>query len=93
MSALSDRLESAELTPHDITADDEIAGLVRGAVDRLPEKERNVVILRHYQGLKFREIAEITGLTTRTVQNCLRRARDRIGSRLRQSGIRKVSQT
>jgi RNA polymerase sigma-70 factor (ECF subfamily) len=93
MSALSDRLESAESPPDDITADEEIAGLVRHAVSQLPDKERNVVILRHYQGLKFREIAEITGLTTRTVQNCLRRARDRIGSRLRKAGVGKVSKS
>jgi RNA polymerase sigma-70 factor (ECF subfamily) len=83
----ADRLESHEHTPRVVAEESEIASLIRAAIDSLPEKERNVVLLRHYQGLKFREIAEVTGLTPRTVQNCLRRGREKLQQRLTRLGL------
>jgi len=41
------------------TQTDEMSILVRQAIVKLPEKQRTVVILRQYHGLKFVEIAEI----------------------------------
>ncbi len=84
---LGDRLESPLSTPREIVEESEVASLIREAIDSLPEKEKNVVLLRHYQGLKFREIAEVTGLTQRTVQNCLRRGRDKLSQRLTRLGL------
>jgi RNA polymerase sigma-70 factor (ECF subfamily) len=84
---LGDRLESPMGTPREVVEESEIATLIREAIDTLPEKEKNVVLLRHYQGLKFREIAEVTGLTPRTVQNCLRRGRDKLSQRLTRLGL------
>ncbi len=43
--------------------------LVRQAVLRLPESYRGVVILRHYENLKFREIAEVLGIPEGTVKS------------------------
>lgn len=83
-----DRLESAEDAPEERAAETETARLVREAIAELPERERNVLVLRHYQGLKFREIAEVTGLTQRTVQNCLRRAREKLGWSLARRGLK-----
>jgi RNA polymerase sigma-70 factor, ECF subfamily len=85
---LGDRLESPAETPEDLAEESEEASLIREAIDSLPEKEKNVVLLRHYQGLKFREIAEVTGLTPRTVQNCLRRGRDKLAQRLAHLGLK-----
>jgi RNA polymerase sigma-70 factor (ECF subfamily) len=85
---LADRLEAAGGTPADMAVTGEASRLVRRAVAELPEKERNVLVLRHFQGLKFREISEVTGLTSRTVQNCLRRAREKVASSLRRMGLR-----
>jgi len=84
---LIDRLESHESTPRVVAEESEVASLIRQAIDTLPDKEKNVVLLRHYQGLKFREIAEVTGLTPRTVQNCLRRGRDKLQARLTRLGL------
>lgn len=84
----SDLLEAGIDRPVDQVADDEAARLVRRAVKELPEKERNVVILRHFQGLKFREISEVTGLTSRTVQNCLRRGREKVARSLKRWGLK-----
>ena len=83
-----DRLESHEDTPFDQATDSETTRIVREALAELPEKERNVLVLRHYQGLKFREIAEVTGLTQRTVQNCLRRGREKLGWSLTRKGLK-----
>lgn len=86
-TGLGDRLESREDSPGEFAEESETAALIREAIDTLPEKEKNVVLLRHYQGLKFREIAEVTGLTPRTVQNCLRRGRDKLHQRLTRLGL------
>jgi RNA polymerase sigma-70 factor (ECF subfamily) len=81
-------MESSGDTPDLLAVESETARIIREAIDELPEKERNVLVLRHYQGLKFREISEITGLTSRTVQNCLRRAREKLARSLKRRGVR-----
>lgn len=47
----------------------ESAELVKGAIASLPEDEHLVVILKEYQGLKFSEIAEITGCPIGTLKS------------------------
>jgi RNA polymerase sigma-70 factor (ECF subfamily) len=47
---------------------------VRASVDRLPEFLRQVVILAYYQGLKYREIAEILNIPVGTVKSRLHAA-------------------
>ena len=42
---------------------------VRSALVRLPEDQRVVVIMRHYNGMKFREIAEVLERPISTVKN------------------------
>ena len=85
---LSERMESSAGRPDLLASESETARIIRKAIDELPEKERNVLVLRHYQGLKFREISDITGLTSRTVQNCLRRAREKLARSLKRRGVR-----
>lgn len=60
---------------------------VRRLIDELPERERTVVVLRQYHGMTFQEIGEILGLTARTAQNCLRRAKEKLYFGLRQAGL------
>ncbi len=47
---------------------------VRAAVDSLSEHLRGVVILAYYQGLKYREIAEVLGIPVGTVKSRLHAA-------------------
>jgi RNA polymerase sigma-70 factor (ECF subfamily) len=47
---------------------------VRATVERLPEFLRQVVILAYYQGLKYREIADIVGIPVGTVKSRLHAA-------------------
>ncbi|MBF6591081.1 MAG: hypothetical protein IVW57_11225 [Ktedonobacterales bacterium] len=47
-------------------------------VERLPSRERAVVVMRFWQQADEREIAAALGVTTRTVRNILRRAYQRL---------------
>lgn len=47
---------------------------VRSLVDRLPEEQKEVVLLRHYVGLSFKEIAEQTNVSINTALGRMRYA-------------------
>ena len=66
---LWEELPSDGPAPDHSTAAEEQADLVRKAVAQLPEHYRTVVILRHYEDLKFREIAEILEVPEGTVKS------------------------
>jgi RNA polymerase sigma-70 factor (ECF subfamily) len=55
--------------PHSEAAGNEEAELVRRALMRLPEMYRTVLVLRHYEGLKLRKIAEILEIPEGTVNS------------------------
>ena len=44
------------------------AAVLRG-LDRLPPEQREVLVLKEFEGLKFREIAEIVGCPESTVKS------------------------
>jgi len=49
--------------------------VLHAAVQRLPEIQRSVVMLRDYEGYSYREISEITGITEVQVKVYIYRAR------------------
>jgi RNA polymerase sigma-70 factor (ECF subfamily) len=51
---------------------------VRGAVARLPDKQRAALILNKYEGFTAAEIAEILGIPLTAVEARLRRAKSRL---------------
>jgi RNA polymerase sigma-70 factor, ECF subfamily len=55
--------------PHSEAAGNEEAELVRGALMKLPEMYRTVLVLRHYEGLKLKKIAEILEIPEGTVNS------------------------
>lgn len=55
--------------PNDALETEETNLMVRNAVGRLPEHYRAVVILRHYENLKFREIADVLEVPEGTVKS------------------------
>lgn len=69
--------------PAEATERLERAEAVRRAVLRLPEPYRVVVALRHYEGLKFQEVAEVLGLPEGTVKSRMVEALDRLEVLLR----------
>lgn len=58
---------------HDIVQD-QIYSDVRKLIDLLPEEQRQVVIMRHYQGMSFKEIAETTNVSINTALGRMRYA-------------------
>ncbi len=47
---------------------------VREAIARLPDRQREALVLKQYQNLKYREIADAMGLSVNAVQMLLHRA-------------------
>ena len=45
---------------------------VRKLVDMLPEEQKEVIVLRHYADLSFKEIAELTGVSINTALGRMR---------------------
>ena len=60
-----------------ITASTEIR-LVREALDRLPDTDKELILLRHFQGLSFAEIGIELGKKENTVRVALGRATERL---------------
>jgi RNA polymerase sigma factor (sigma-70 family) len=54
--------------------DDQITEDIRKLIDYLPEDQKEVVLLRHYAGLSFREIAEQTNVSINTALGRMRYA-------------------
>ncbi len=71
-------LETKEDWPDEVVANREQEELVRDALLQLPEIYRVTVILRHYEGLKFREIAQVEGIAEGTVKSRMAEALTRL---------------
>lgn len=65
-SDLSDTYRESELNNNQVLKD------VRSLMDHLPENQREVVFMRFYQDLSFKEIAEITGVSINTALGRMR---------------------
>jgi RNA polymerase sigma-70 factor (ECF subfamily) len=67
-------LESQGPSPLEQLQDEERKQLIRASVDRLPDFLKQVVILAYYQGLKYKDIADIMGIPVGTVKSRLHTA-------------------
>ena len=56
----------------------ELAGIVRKALDELNERQRVAVVLNKFEDMNYAEIAEVMGLNTKGVKSLLRRARENL---------------
>lgn len=72
-----DLFNSSKLTDRnveDLMINDQIINDVRKMIDELPADQREVVLLRHYAGLSFKEIAEQTDVSINTALGRMRYA-------------------
>ena len=67
-------LRLAERTVEDEIVCEQSAGDVRRMVELLPDEQREVVMMRYYSGLSFKEIAEQTGVSINTALGRMRYA-------------------
>jgi len=69
-----DLIESNELNKEDAMIQDQMHAKVRKLVDALPPEQREVVILRHYADMSFKEIAAMTRVSINTALGRMRYA-------------------
>lgn len=66
----------------------DLSRAVAAAVEALPDEQREVIVLKEYQGLTFLEIAEALGLPASTVKTRLYRGLGQLREQLERQGIR-----
>jgi RNA polymerase sigma-70 factor, ECF subfamily len=74
VGSLADLLVSRELNPESRLDASQRRDWIRDALDQLPEQFRTAVQLIYYQGLKYREAADILGIPVGTVKSRLHTA-------------------
>lgn len=66
---LSVKLSSLEQLDYTFTSEEDIEKIVAGAIDKLPERCREIFLKNRIEGKKYREIAEELHLSVNTVEN------------------------
>jgi RNA polymerase sigma-70 factor (ECF subfamily) len=79
--------ESSGSSPAMALEESERQGAVRRALARLPHDQREVLLLKEYEGMKFREIAGVLGIPESTVKSRMYAALDSMRSSLTSLGI------
>lgn len=64
---------------------DELRKRVRKAIEALPDRERETMVLREFEGLRYREIADLLDIPIGTVMSRLYSARRRIAEAMEES--------
>jgi RNA polymerase sigma-70 factor (ECF subfamily) len=65
-------------------AKEEIQHAVTNALNQLPTQQKTAFIMKHYEGLKIREIAKIMDLSDGTVKRYLFRAMEKLRPMLKE---------
>lgn len=79
---ISVNLSTSYLLPEQEILRTEKEGMIRHAINQLPENQRSALILREYEDMDYKEIATILGLTVSSVKSLLFRARQSIRTQL-----------
>lgn len=65
IASMSDR-DLMETSSEDLMANAQVLRDVKSMIEFLPEPQKEVVVMRYYQNLSFKEIAQITGVSINT---------------------------
>ena len=76
-----------DTTALDLAMTKEVERHVKAAVMALAEDQREVIVLKEYEGLTFQEIADVLGLPVSTVKTRLYRGLDKLKERLSREGV------
>jgi len=76
------QLKSPSRGPEDLLASRELGDRIGEAIDSLPARYRELILLRHLQGMAYEDIARMKRLPLGTVKNRLFRAREMLRTRL-----------
>ena len=78
-----ERTDERATDPFDSLTQEERAGIVRKAISNLPPAQRMAVILRRYEGMSYKDIAEAMDNTVPAVKSLLSRAREGLAQSMR----------
>ena len=67
-------IKMADMNIEDVIVEEQIHSDVRMLVDLLPDEQREVVKMRHYMGMSFKDIADSTGVSINTALGRMRYA-------------------
>lgn len=73
-----DLLASPDPNPHEVAERAYDAGRLRRAIEELPATWREMIILREFEQMSYRELAEVASVPIGTVMSRLSRARERL---------------
>lgn len=68
-------IERAAVQANEVSISFDLQQVLNEALDRLPEIQKTVVLLRDYEGYNYQEIADVTGLNESQVKVYIFRAR------------------
>jgi RNA polymerase sigma-70 factor (ECF subfamily) len=68
------QIRFADITVEDKMITEQIHKKVKSLIDYLPEEQKEVVIMRHYMDLSFKEIADLTNVSINTALGRMRYA-------------------
>ncbi|WP_433946449.1 RNA polymerase sigma factor [Paenibacillus sp. SN-8-1] len=71
-----------DIVPEQAILRNERVGMVREAINNLPEKQRSALILREYDQLEYQEISTILGQSVSAIKSLLFRARSSVKNQL-----------
>ena len=78
-------VDDRDIDPGDAVVSRETTQQLAKAISELPEVERHVVVLYHYENLYLKEIGEILGVTESRISQILSRATERLRTKLVES--------
>jgi RNA polymerase sigma-70 factor (ECF subfamily) len=87
---LAHAVEDSAPSPEARLVREDDAVRLKRSIERLRPEYREVLMLREYEGLSYKEIAEVTGVSLGTVMSRLSRARQRLYEMLVRTGNREV---
>jgi RNA polymerase sigma-70 factor (ECF subfamily) len=77
-----DAAPSADAGPESAATRRELAEKIDAAIDALPDKYHEILVMREIEGLSYEDIAKRLGMSKGTVESRLFRARERLRERL-----------
>jgi RNA polymerase sigma-70 factor (ECF subfamily) len=69
---------SRDVPPAHNLQQQELAGVIRLALDELNERQRVAIVLNKFEDMNYADIADVMGLTTKAVKSLLSRARAKL---------------
>ena len=69
---------SRDVPPAHNLQQQELAGVIRVALDELNERQRVAIVLNKFEDMNYADIADVMGLTTKAVKSLLSRARGKL---------------